>query len=60
MSRFLTPHAASLPSTVPFTGPEATTIEQLHRIARPGEPAELWLSIGTGTGPLIGVQKGPL
>ena len=23
MSRFLTPHAASLPSTVPFTGPEA-------------------------------------
>ena len=23
MSRFLTPHAAQLPSTVPFTGPEA-------------------------------------
>ncbi|MFN3575904.1 MAG: pyridoxal phosphate-dependent aminotransferase, partial [Tabrizicola sp.] len=22
MSRFLTPHAAALPSTVPFTGPE--------------------------------------
>jgi histidinol-phosphate aminotransferase len=31
MSRFLTPHAASLPSTVPFTGPE--TLER-----RQGQP----------------------
>ncbi|MCU0905065.1 MAG: pyridoxal phosphate-dependent aminotransferase, partial [Tabrizicola sp.] len=31
MSRFLTPHAASLPATVPFTGPE--TLER--RMGRP-------------------------
>ncbi len=43
MSRFLTPHAAQLPSTVPFTGPEALERRSgIHFLARLGANESLF------------------